>query len=405
MTPQEMLTYLKQLETPRCAATLDVASWALAYCRERGLSPIAEVYFLPTKTGWQPKEHYTVQARWAQAQGGYSTPIRETDAHARGVVSEWDDSKKRMAEKEVDGVRVRVGLITNRDQTALMRMAQLFPEADIHDLRDGYIHYAEAFVPNSHTPPAGKDNVWVARKRAEEAALREAFGKEPSQSRALYGDAMAMQAITANPDIDLADARRALYGSDVKPPVLDALPSPVDGEYVVAEPVALTKTQSDPDGPHFTADSVWVNPSKKGDGFYYNFVGSGGDNKATLFDWKLLPTGMLSPDNLQTPGQYEVHCEVYYTVNGNYKNVTAIVVADKQPAPLEIAVAYQVKTKTGMRPLGDLSEDALEWFVANSKGETKTNAQLVLNSRRADTNAMDADIDDDSGGTDGENFF
>jgi hypothetical protein len=102
-------------------------------------------------------------------------------------------------------------------------MAQArIPGWDYATEREAFMHYATAFCADSHRPPSGWSVESVARKRAEEQALKLAFGKEPSQSRQMYSDI-----ITADNDA----AAAALYA----PATRAALPAPsavIEGDFI-----------------------------------------------------------------------------------------------------------------------------------------------------------------------------
>lgn len=215
MKPEEALSIM-QLNQP--LATLAHAAAFLAVCVDRGLTPFLEIYPIFTEKkekigdqwrvtglkGMTFKEHYSVQNRWSQKSGGYSTPFRKTEQ----VTRTNDYGKKE------DGIEATVGIITNRDYAALAMMAQArIPGWDYETEREAFVHYATAFCPNSHKPPSGWTIAGVARKRAEEQALKLAFGKEPSQSRQMYGNILAAEA---------TETVSALYG----PAPQEALPAP-----------------------------------------------------------------------------------------------------------------------------------------------------------------------------------
>jgi len=236
MTPEEALTIMKLTQS---LATLSHAAAFLAVCEDRGLTPFLEIYpiFAEKKEkvggewkvtglkGMTFKEHYSVQNRWSQKSGGYSTPFRKTENVTR--TNEYG--------KQETGVEVTVGIITNRDYAALAMMAQArIPGWDYATEREAFIHYATAFCADSHRPPSGWTIQGVARKRAEEQALKLAFGKEPSQSRQMYSNIIAAD----------NDAIAALYG---EPRKQEALPAPpvIEAELVTA-PASSTPPEPEP---------------------------------------------------------------------------------------------------------------------------------------------------------------
>jgi len=260
MKPEDVLTIM-QITQP--LATLEHAKAFIAIAADRGLTPFQEIWpiFSETKkkqgdewvvTGIKAltfKEHYSVQNRWAQKSGGYSVPFRQTE-HV---------SRKNRYGKQEDGVEVTVGILTNRDYAALIQMAGInIPGWDFNEERKAFLHYATAFVPNTHSAPAGWSIADVARKRAEEQALKQAFGKEPSQSREIYGRAIAVDAHEAAALMYSPEPRAALPApatpiieGDFTPPSPPE-PPPFDEDAdaeMVAELArqAQAETQADPD--------------------------------------------------------------------------------------------------------------------------------------------------------------
>ena len=228
MKAEDALTIM-QLTQP--LATLEHAKAFLAVAADRGLTPFQEIWpiFSEQKEkqgdqwvvvgikGLTFKEHYSVQNRWSQKSGGYSVPFRKTERTQR------DNGYGKM----VPGVEVTVGVLTNRDYAALAQMALArIPGWDFNEERKAFLQYATAFVPDSHRPPSGWSTEDVARKRAEEQALKLAFGKEPSQSREIYGNAIT------------ASAREAAALMYPETPEREALPAPaaqhetiIEGDY------------------------------------------------------------------------------------------------------------------------------------------------------------------------------
>ena len=252
MEPESILSVLK-LTQP--LATLEHARAVAEYAHERGLTPFSEfsVIFTERKQKingkWQVvgikglnfKEHYSVQNRWAQQSGGYSVPYRETRRNVQRPTGYTDDDGE---QKMQTGVEVEVGVITNRDYAALAQLAALhIPGWDFNQERKAFMHTGIGFCENSHKPPSGWTIEDVARKRAEEAALRRAFGKEPSQSRHLYTAALSIEARR-----DVVDA---LYGPTEPQPQALPAPAPVvnETEYedgVVVEAPAPAPAEPEP---------------------------------------------------------------------------------------------------------------------------------------------------------------
>ena len=208
----------------------------IAVAKERGLTPFQEIWPIFTEKrervrgqwqttgikGYTFKEHYSVQSRWAQQAGGYSEQFRETKRVTRPHPRYTNDDG---SPKMVSGVEVKVGIITNRDYAALAQMAMArIPGWNYSTEREKFTHYATAFVEDTHYPPSGWTNEDVARKRAVEMALRQTFGKEPSQSRQVYA------ALTAE---DRKVAAGALYGDSL--PQRPALEAPQVVEGVIEE--------------------------------------------------------------------------------------------------------------------------------------------------------------------------
>lgn len=233
MKPEDALTIMK-IDVPD--ATLEHAAAFLALAEDRGLTPFIECHPILTAkreevggkwitTGKKVtiKEHYNIAARWAQKCGGYSTPVREVSREERQVKVYGKLQKK-------PGVKVRVGVITNRDYAALMDLARMgIPGFNFSQERDAFIKWGEAWVADDHAAPSGKDSEWVARKRATEEALLNAFGREPSQARQMYAAALTAEV--------RQEAAALMYPEE---PARKALPAPtpseaqpiIEGEYV-----------------------------------------------------------------------------------------------------------------------------------------------------------------------------
>jgi len=236
MDAETILTVMKMTQP---LATIEHAEVMEAYGRDRGLTPFAEFYPIfaenrkKQNSQWVTiglkslsfKEHYSIQQRWAQKSGGYSTPHRET----------IDETETDRYGKEHPGLRVTVGIITNRDYAALARMAAMeIPGWDYLAERKAFLHYGSSFVRNSHRPPSGWTVQGVARKRATEMALKLAFGREPTRAGAIYSMTM-----DSRPELALDEAKSALY---------PALPAPVvEAEVKFDEPPATPfDADSDP---------------------------------------------------------------------------------------------------------------------------------------------------------------
>lgn len=180
MEVQDALMILKQ-SAP--TATEGDARAFLAICAERGLSPFVEAS--PILTDYNKrngdhvhslsvKEHYTVQERWAQQCGGYTISRTEVVPHEGGL-------------------RARIWLISNRDYAAVGKLAATIPNFNFHEELKRFEVLGEALVSErefKRRAAATKTWDWIARKRAREGALRQKFGKEPSQSRQMYANAL-----------------------------------------------------------------------------------------------------------------------------------------------------------------------------------------------------------------------
>jgi len=194
---QDALSIMKQTAP---SATQDDAMSFIAICEERGLSPFVEAspliqdyYSRSNKKqvhSLAVKESYTVQERWAQQCGGYTVRRVEIEPAEDG------------------GLKARVYIISNRDYAAVGKLAAMgIPGFDWKTELAAFEVCGESSITGqeaSRRPPATKDWQWVVTKRAREAALREKFGKEPSQSRQLYAAALT--------HAQIVDGANALYG-------------------------------------------------------------------------------------------------------------------------------------------------------------------------------------------------
>ena len=185
MEAQDALIILRQ--TPGKAgesATIEDARAFLAICADRGLSPFVEAS--PILTDYERsndhthvhslaiKEHYTVQERWAQQCGGYTVSKTEVTPHEGGLLA-------------------KVWILSNRDYADVGRMAAQIPSLNFREELKRFEVMGEALVSSrefQRKAPATKTWEWIAQKRAREGALRQKFGKEPSQSRQMYANAL-----------------------------------------------------------------------------------------------------------------------------------------------------------------------------------------------------------------------
>ena len=179
----------------------------VSYCAERGLTPFAESYpllFISNgKRNLSFKDHYSVQSRWAHVEGGY----RKARKHI---------------ETEDGSTQIQVEIIPNRDYAIVLKAVEL--GADRVEEMEAYTCRVVGTVTKAEKaskkyPPKGKTWEWLAEKRATEDALRQMFGKEPSQVRQIL-------AISAQ---DRNEAVHALYGSQAPRP---ALAAPVESQVV-----------------------------------------------------------------------------------------------------------------------------------------------------------------------------
>ena len=236
MKAEQALTWIRD-RTPD--ATLEQAAAFIALAEDRGLTPFVECHPIFTtkkeKVGgaWTSrkvvslKEHYNIAARWGQQCGGYSTPVVETTREIR-TVREYDENKRGYVNAEKPGVKVRIGVLTNRDYAALIDLAQMrIPGFDFMTERAAFLKWGEAWVADDHSAPSGKDATWVARKRATEEALLNAFGREPSQARQMYQAALTAEAHQ--------DAVAALYPPTPTRAALPATPI-IEGDFTPPSP-------------------------------------------------------------------------------------------------------------------------------------------------------------------------
>jgi len=179
----------------------------VSYCAERGLTPFAESYpllFISNgKRNLSFKDHYSVQSRWAHVEGGY----RKARKHI---------------ETEDGSTQIQVEIIPNRDYAIVLKAVEL--GADRVEEMEAYTCRVVGIVTKAEKtskkyPPKGKTWEWLAEKRATEDALRQMFGKEPSQVRQIL-------AISAQ---DRNEAVHALYGSQAP---RQALAAPVESQVV-----------------------------------------------------------------------------------------------------------------------------------------------------------------------------
>lgn len=230
------------------SATIQDALAFLSICEDRGLSPFVEASPLIqdyTKSNGQKvhslaiKEHYAVQERWAQQCGGYILYKSEV-------------------EKTSDGIIARVWVIANRDYAAVGKLAAMIPTLDFKEELARFTVCGEATVTQSEMnrkAPTTKTWEWVATKRAREGALRQKFGKEPSQARQMY-----TAALTALSQSDLREGIAAMYpqrqalavaAEPIGAPVIEIITGEVAQEDAAVEPETQAElhTQSAPDEP------------------------------------------------------------------------------------------------------------------------------------------------------------
>ncbi len=221
MEPKEVLHIMRSSQP---TATLEDAEAFLALCQERGLTPFTEASPIVTdyvnKRGERVhtlsvKEHYAVAERWAQQCGGYT--IRE----------------RRITRTEKGDIVAHIGIVSNRDYADVGKFCSR-TGANFKEELAGFIVSGDAIVTaeemRSRRPPTSRTWEWVAEKRAREAAVLQKFGREPSQSRQMYANA-----ITVNSH----EIAEALYGPSTNVP--QALPAPaepdiVKGDIIESEP-------------------------------------------------------------------------------------------------------------------------------------------------------------------------
>ena len=208
------------------AATIEDAAAFLAMCRERGLTPFTEaspiVMDYNKRDGthvhsMSVKEHYAVAERWAAQSGGYTIRLRE-------ITHEKDGS-----------YRARIGIVSNRDYAAVGQFCARVPGVDFKEELAGFMVIGEATLTADEQrkpAPKGKSWEWLVEKRARESAILQKFGREPSQSRQLYTNALTVE--------QRREAADALYPSAqqsaLPAPVVHAEPEPIEGEVVETPP-------------------------------------------------------------------------------------------------------------------------------------------------------------------------
>ena len=193
-------------------ATIEDAEAFLALCQERGLTPFTEASPIITdyvnKRGERVhtlsvKEHYAVAERWAQQCGGYT--IRE----------------RRITRTEKGDIVAHIGIVSNRDYADVGKFCSR-TGANFKEELAGFIVSGDAIVTaeemRSRRPPTSRTWEWVAEKRAREAAVLQKFGREPTQSRQMYAQAITAQARA----IDTHETQALLYGA----PALSVAPEP-----------------------------------------------------------------------------------------------------------------------------------------------------------------------------------
>ena len=266
-------------------ATMDDAEAFLAICQDRGLSPFVEASPLITDYTRQRdgkhvhslavKEHYSVQERWSQQSGGYIVNSREVFTNETGDIV------------------ARIGVISNRDYAGVGKLAAMVPGFSFKEELARFEVIGEAVVTKDERgkrqPPASKTWEWVAEKRAREAALRQKFGKEPSQARQLYTNALALGLDRS----ERSDVIEALY----PPARREALPAPtpapvIDGQF------ADSDEGPDWDAVEVVKASPTPQPEKPGDAEEARTVALA--KAAEIKTAKGTRLGDLSPDQLQT---------------------------------------------------------------------------------------------------------
>lgn len=260
-------TYMILRQTTESATMQDALAF-LAICQDRGLSPFVEaspiISDYTRRDGKKihslaVKEHYAVQERWAQQCGGYIVSRREVN-------------------KTPEGLMARVWVISNRDYAAVGKLAAIVPSIDFKEELTRFEVLGEAIVTTSEMnrkAPVTKTWEWVAEKRAREAALRQKFGKEPSQARQLYS-----QALAALTQADMREGLTAMYpqrqalavaADPVEAPVIEVITEDSDtqeaAEAMYSEEIdtpVLEPDLWDREAQTFVADTVKVLATKKG---------------------------------------------------------------------------------------------------------------------------------------------
>ena len=219
MEPKDVL-HIMRATAP--TATIEDAEAFLALCQERGLTPFTEASPIVTdyvnKKGERVhslsvKEHYTVAERWAQQCGGYT--IRE----------------RHVARTEKGDIVAHIGIVSNRDYADVGRFCAR-TGANFKEELAGFIVGGDAMVTademKTRRPPTSRTWEWVAEKRAREAAVLQKFGREPTQSRQMYTNALTVE--------QRREAAEALYPaapqSALPAPVVHTETEPIEGEIV-----------------------------------------------------------------------------------------------------------------------------------------------------------------------------
>jgi len=226
MEPKDVL-HIMRATAP--TATIEDAEAFLALCQERGLTPFTEASPIITdyvnKRGehvhtLSVKEHYAVAERWAQQCGGYT--IRE----------------RRITRTEKGDIVAHIGIVSNRDYADVGKFCAR-TGANFKEELAGFIVSGDAIVTaeemRSRRPPTSRTWEWVAEKRAREAAVLQKFGREPTQSRQMYAQAITAQAR----EVDTHETQALLYGA---PPALSVAPEP-------PAPVSLAPVPPEPQEP------------------------------------------------------------------------------------------------------------------------------------------------------------
>lgn len=204
------------------AANLEDAAAFLELCRERGLTPFVEAspiimdYVKRDGTrvhSLSVKEHYAVAERWAQQCGGYTVRLREIIKDGSG------------------DIRARIGIVSNRDYVAVIQLCTRVPGVNFKEELASFMVIGEATLSADEQrkpAPRGKSWEWLAEKRARESAILQKFGREPSQSRQLYTNALTVE--------QRREAAEALYPaapqSALPAQVANAEPEPIEGEII-----------------------------------------------------------------------------------------------------------------------------------------------------------------------------